>query len=153
MGSISRNITPLVINSLRADTHKHTCTYTDIRTETILKNQVHAGLRPACAWFKIFYSLFLKTVVSVSILFVCMQAKPCIHVHGLFHPIQCLPSWHILPLKIQSLFHCVLHLFCLPFQVTATRCVLKIVELITSALGLSICLFSLTIRLQMQLKS
>ena len=31
----------------RGYTHKHT----DIRTETILRNQARAGLWPACAWF------------------------------------------------------------------------------------------------------
>ena len=44
MGSISRHITPLVINSLGGG-HTQTHTHTDVRTETILKNQ-------ACAWFK-----------------------------------------------------------------------------------------------------
>ena len=36
---------PLVINSLRGG-HTHA----EIRTETILRNQVHTGYRPACAW-------------------------------------------------------------------------------------------------------
>ena len=50
MGSISRHIMPLVINSLGGG-HTHINTHTDIRTETILRNQAHAGLWPACAWF------------------------------------------------------------------------------------------------------
>ena len=42
MESISCHITPLVINSLEGGyTHKHTCTHTNIHTETILRNQVH----------------------------------------------------------------------------------------------------------------
>ena len=42
MGSILRHITPLVINSLGAgDTNTHTRART--RTETILRNQTHAG--------------------------------------------------------------------------------------------------------------
>ena len=55
MGSISRHIMPLVINSLRGR-HTHTQTnthaYRHSRTEAILRNQVHAGRRPALAWFK-----------------------------------------------------------------------------------------------------
>ena len=34
MGSISRHITPLVINSLGAGTHTHTHTHTDIRGQS-----------------------------------------------------------------------------------------------------------------------
>ena len=49
MGSISRHIMPLVSNSLRGG---HTHTYKHSRTEAILRNQVHAGHRPALAWFK-----------------------------------------------------------------------------------------------------
>ena len=41
--STSYHITRLVINSLRADTQTHT--HTDVRMESILRNQVHA-------WFK-----------------------------------------------------------------------------------------------------
>ena len=53
MGSISHHITPLVINSLGGGhTHTHTHTHAYIRTETILRNQARAGLRPARAWFK-----------------------------------------------------------------------------------------------------
>ena len=55
MGFISRRITPLVINSLgdgHTQTHTQTNTHTDIRTGTISRNQAHAGLRPAHAWFK-----------------------------------------------------------------------------------------------------
>ena len=67
MGSISHHITPLVINSLggghtHAHTHTHTHTHTRTHTHTqayrrswteaILRNQVHAGLWPARAWFK-----------------------------------------------------------------------------------------------------
>ena len=56
MESISCHITPLVINSLGADTHTHTHTHTnthkDIHTETILRNQASVGLRPVHAWFK-----------------------------------------------------------------------------------------------------
>ena len=48
MRSISRHITPLVINSL-ADGHTHTNTHTDISAETISRNQVRAGLQPAHA--------------------------------------------------------------------------------------------------------
>ena len=40
MGSISRHITPLVINSLGGGhTHTHTNTHTDVRTGTILRKQ------------------------------------------------------------------------------------------------------------------
>ena len=52
MRSISCHITPLVINSLG---HGHTHTQTripTIRTGSILRNQAHAGLWPACAWLK-----------------------------------------------------------------------------------------------------
>ena len=63
MGSISHHITPLVINSLggrhthtqthtRKHTHANTHTRILSRTEAILKNQAHAGLWPACTWFK-----------------------------------------------------------------------------------------------------
>ena len=54
IGSISRHITPLVINSLGADTqtHRHTHTYTDIQTEKNLRNQVHTSLWPVSVWFK-----------------------------------------------------------------------------------------------------
>ena len=53
MGSISRHIMPLVINSLGdGHTHTHANTHTDVRTETISKIQVRAGLWPAHAWFK-----------------------------------------------------------------------------------------------------
>ena len=55
MGSISRNITPLAINSLGGEhtyTHTKTHTHTDVRTETILRNQAHTSLQPAHAWFK-----------------------------------------------------------------------------------------------------
>ena len=48
MGSISHHITPLVINSLGADTHTRILS----RTEAILRNQARAGHRPVCAWFK-----------------------------------------------------------------------------------------------------
>ena len=46
MGFISHHIMPLVINSFRGG-HTHT----DVRTETILRNQVHAGCRLAHNWF------------------------------------------------------------------------------------------------------
>ena len=50
IGSISCHITPIVINSLGGGhTHTHILT---IYTGSILRNQVCAGLRPACAWFK-----------------------------------------------------------------------------------------------------
>ena len=47
---------PLVINSLRADTHKYTHIHTQTRILTfadkaILRNQACAGLWPVCAWF------------------------------------------------------------------------------------------------------
>ena len=59
MGSISHHITPLVINSLGADTytnthtqtHTHTQAYRRSRTEAILRNQAHASHRPVRAWF------------------------------------------------------------------------------------------------------
>ena len=53
MGSISHHITPLVINSLRGG-HTHMQAHTRIlsQTEAILRNQAHAGLWPACTWFK-----------------------------------------------------------------------------------------------------
>ena len=41
---------PLVINSLGGG-HTDTNTHTDVRTETILRNQACAGLWPARAWF------------------------------------------------------------------------------------------------------
>ena len=50
MESISCHITPLVINNFRgrhANTHMQTHTHTDVHTEKILRNQVHAGHRPA----------------------------------------------------------------------------------------------------------
>ena len=51
MRSISHHITPLVINSLRGGhTNKHTRILS--WTEAILRNQVRAGRRLACAWFK-----------------------------------------------------------------------------------------------------
>ena len=50
MGSILCHITPLVINSLRGE-HTHTYILT-IRTGSILRNQEHTGLWPACARFK-----------------------------------------------------------------------------------------------------
>ena len=40
---------PLVIISLGGG---HTYTNTDVRTESILRNQVRAGLRPVRVWFK-----------------------------------------------------------------------------------------------------
>ena len=53
MRSISRHITPLVIDSLgRGHTHTHTqARIPTIRTGSILRNQARAGLRPAHAWF------------------------------------------------------------------------------------------------------
>ena len=42
---------PLVINSLGGG-QTHTNTHTDVRTETISRNQRRAGHRPAHAWFK-----------------------------------------------------------------------------------------------------
>ena len=53
MGSISHNITPVVINSLGGgDTHQHTCmpTFTD---KAVLSNQACTGVQPVCAWFKL----------------------------------------------------------------------------------------------------
>ena len=47
MGSISCHIMPLVINSLGAGTH----TYTDVCTETILRNQEHTGRAPGLKRF------------------------------------------------------------------------------------------------------
>ena len=44
LGSISRHITPLVINSLRGR-HTHVHMHTDVRTETILRNQHVPGLK------------------------------------------------------------------------------------------------------------
>ena len=62
MGSISRHIMPLVINSLGGrHTHTHTHTHIHIhkhthilmiRTGSILRNQVRTGLWPARTWFK-----------------------------------------------------------------------------------------------------
>ena len=46
---------PLIIKNLEGGhthTNIHTNTHTDVRTGTISRNQVHAGLRPACALFK-----------------------------------------------------------------------------------------------------
>ena len=52
MGSVSRHITPLVINSLGGGhTRKHTHILT-IRTGSTLRNQARPGLWPARAWFK-----------------------------------------------------------------------------------------------------
>ena len=50
MGSISHQITLLVINSLGGG-HTHTHAYRRSRTEVILRNQARAGLWPAHAWF------------------------------------------------------------------------------------------------------
>ena len=52
MGFISRHITPIVIKTLRVDTHTHTHMHTDVRIETILRIQVHTGLWLVWAWFK-----------------------------------------------------------------------------------------------------
>jgi len=46
---ISHHITPLVINSLGGG-HTHTCILTS-RTKAISRNQLHASLWPAHAWF------------------------------------------------------------------------------------------------------
>ena len=76
MGSISHHITPLVINSFGGG-HTHTNTHTDIRTETILRNQAHTGLWPVHAWFKNYYLtnfdlLFIFTIhVIVNKVHVC----------------------------------------------------------------------------------
>ena len=43
-------IIPLVIYSLRGE-HTHTNKHIHIRMKVILRNQVHAGLQPGCAWF------------------------------------------------------------------------------------------------------
>ena len=71
IGSISHHVTPLVINSLGADTqtHEHTYTYTDIPTEKNLRNQVHTSLWSVRAWFKniIDYS---KLIITTMILYV-----------------------------------------------------------------------------------
>ena len=45
------HIMPLVLNSLGGG-HTHTNTHTDVRTETILRNQARASHRPVRAWFK-----------------------------------------------------------------------------------------------------
>ena len=70
MGSISRHITPLVINSLgdrhtQTHTHTHTNTHTDVHTGTILRNQVHAGLWPARAWFKKSYNVAILASINL----------------------------------------------------------------------------------------
>ena len=54
MGFISHHIMPIVINSLgdgdtNTYTHKHTYMFC---AESILRNQVHTGQRPAHTWFK-----------------------------------------------------------------------------------------------------
>ena len=51
MGSISSHIMPLVI-LIASGADTHTNTYIHVRTETISRNQVHAGHRPARTWFK-----------------------------------------------------------------------------------------------------
>ena len=43
---------PLVINSLGVGTHTHT----DVRTETIVRNQVGATLWPISTWIKKYYN-------------------------------------------------------------------------------------------------
>ena len=53
MESISRHITPLVINNLRGK-HTHTCTHRHSQTKAIVGNQASTGLGPAHAWFKNF---------------------------------------------------------------------------------------------------
>ena len=53
MGSISQNIMPLVIDSLRGGhTHTYTHMHTDVCTETISRNQACISLRPLLTWFK-----------------------------------------------------------------------------------------------------
>ena len=55
MGSISCHITPLVINSLGANTQTHKHAYTHIQTSAqkhILRKQASARHRPAHTWFK-----------------------------------------------------------------------------------------------------
>ena len=63
MASISHHIMPLVINSLGGG-HTNTHTHTDTRTETILRNQAHAGLRPARTWFKKPNQVHLYTLLA-----------------------------------------------------------------------------------------
>ena len=62
---------PLVINSLggwwtHTNTHMQTRTYTDICTETILRNQAHAFHRPACTWFKISKLASISSACSIA---------------------------------------------------------------------------------------
>ena len=73
---------PLVINSLgRGHTNTHTQTRIPmIRTGSILRNQTHAGLWLACAWFKNAWSPYtlgdfcLKPIiVSSKVTSCCMQ--------------------------------------------------------------------------------
>ena len=74
MGSISCHIMPLVINSLRGR-HTYTNTHTDVCTETILRNQGHAGLWPACTWFKNTntYKALVRILLSGVITFISKQ--------------------------------------------------------------------------------
>ena len=53
MESISHHITPLAINSLRADTHTHThkCKHTRMHRHLHRNNIKKPGVRPAHAWF------------------------------------------------------------------------------------------------------
>ena len=52
MGLITYHIMPLVIYSLAADTHTHTTCIPMIRIESILRNQVHAGIWLMRLWFE-----------------------------------------------------------------------------------------------------
>ena len=71
MGSISCHIMLLVINSLAADTHANT--HTDVRSETILRNQVSASHRPAHTWFKntpLLNPVLKKTYMPTNLMYV-----------------------------------------------------------------------------------
>ena len=70
MRCISHHITPLVINTLGADTHTNTHmrirALTDVCTETILRNQVHTAMWPGHAWFNEHYDERLISSIHVS---------------------------------------------------------------------------------------
>ena len=54
----------LVINSL-GGRHTQTCTHTDVRTESILRNQACASHKLARAWFKNLLKWIDNTIITL----------------------------------------------------------------------------------------
>ena len=50
--------------ALGVDTHTHiqTCTHTDVRTKSILRNQARAGLWPARTWFNKYWQIWAHAI-------------------------------------------------------------------------------------------